>query len=74
VILYSTLQLVSPRQPQDPGQDRRSRRRGATAMEYLFVASLILVACITAIGYFGQETKNTTQKANDAIQKAVSGK
>ena len=50
------------------------RRRGTTAMEYLFVLSLILVVAITAIGYFGQSTRATTQKASDAIKKATSGK
>ena len=55
-------------------QGRRPRRRGATAMEYLFVISLILVVAMTGIGYFGQSTKDTTQKAADAIQKATSGK
>jgi hypothetical protein len=43
-------------------------------MEYLFVISLILVVAMTGIGYFGQSTKDTTQKAADAIQKATSGK
>ncbi len=50
------------------------RRRAATAMEYLFVLSLILVVAITAIGYFGQSTRDTTQKAADSINKATSGK
>jgi hypothetical protein len=54
---------------------RQSRRRlGATAMEYLFVMSLILVVALTAIGYFGQSTKNTTDAASKAIEKATSGK
>jgi hypothetical protein len=38
------------------------------------VISLILVVAISAIGYFGQSTRSTTQQANDAIQKAISGK
>jgi uncharacterized protein (UPF0333 family) len=53
---------------------QRRRRRGTTAMEYLFVVSLILVVAITAIGYFGQSTRDTTQKTNDAINKAIQGK
>jgi hypothetical protein len=51
-----------------------SRRRGATAMEYLFVISLILIVAMSTIGSFGQSTRNTTQKASDAIQKATSGR
>jgi len=43
-------------------------------MEYLFVLSLILVVAMTGIGYFGQKTKDTTQKASDAISNATQGK
>lgn len=53
---------------------RRRRRRAATAMEYLFVISLILCAAITGIGYFGQSTKDTMQKSSNAIQNATSSK
>ena len=60
-------------QPTTPGGPLR-RRRGATAMEYLFVISLILIVALTAIGYFGRSTRNTTQQANDAIQNAIQGK
>jgi hypothetical protein len=54
--------------------DRCRRRRGATAMEYLFVISLILIVALSAIGSFGQSTKNSMQKSSDSIQKATSGK
>jgi transposase len=50
------------------------RRRGTTAMEYLFVISLILTVAITGIGYFGQSTKDTTKKASDAIENATKEK
>ena len=53
---------------------RSPRRRGATAMEYLFVISLILCAAITGIGYFGQSTKASMQKSSDAVEKATTGK
>jgi Flp pilus assembly pilin Flp len=53
---------------------RSRRRRGATAMEYLFVISLILTVAISGIGFFGQSTKDTAQKASNAIQNATSGK
>ena len=43
-------------------------------MEYLFVLSLILVVALYAIGYFGQSTKATAEKASEAINKATGGK
>jgi Flp pilus assembly pilin Flp len=65
--------MHEPPQTAPGGQDNSSlrRRRGATAMEYLFVISLILVALITTIGSFGQTTKHTTTDASKAIQKAT---
>lgn len=59
---------------EEPSSRRSSRRRGATAMEYLFVISLILCAAITGIGYFGQSTTGNLQKSSSAIQNATSGK
>lgn len=50
---------------------RRVRRRAATAMEYLFVISLILCAAMTGIGYFGQNSKASMQKSSTAIQNAT---
>ncbi len=47
----------------------RPRRRGVTAMEYLFVISLILVVAIAGIGYFGQTVKGSADKTNGAINK-----
>ena len=41
-------------------------------MEYLLVLSLIGVACIVGIGYFGSETNNITQSAQSAISKTLS--
>jgi hypothetical protein len=38
------------------------------------VLSLSRVAAITGIGYFGQSTKATAEKASNAINKATSGK
>lgn len=50
---------------------RRVRRRAATAMEYLFVISLILCAAMTGIGYFGQNSKASMQKSSTTIQNAT---
>jgi Flp pilus assembly pilin Flp len=62
--------LTSP-----PLQSNKSfrHRRGATAMEYLFVLSLIFVAAMTGINYFGQSTKKLTEGNSEAIQKATQG-
>lgn len=46
-------------------------RRGATMMEYLLVLSLIGVACIVGISYFGTQTNNLTQSASSAISKSL---
>jgi transposase len=54
-----------------PRENSLRRRRGATALEYLFVISLILTVAMTGIGYFGKSTKDTTQKASDAIENAT---
>jgi uncharacterized protein (UPF0333 family) len=47
------------------------RRRGTTAMEYLFVLSLIIVAAMIGIGYFGEATREKTQQNSDAINNAL---
>jgi hypothetical protein len=49
------------------------RRRAATAMEYLFVLSLIIVAAIWGISQFGQSSKATMQGDADAVKKALEG-
>jgi Flp pilus assembly pilin Flp len=55
-----------------PTKDR-GRRRGATAMEYLFVVSLIIVVAIVGVNYFAQTVKESLQNSNDAIQKTKDG-
>jgi len=55
------------------GRPKFGRRRGATAMEYLFVLSLIFVVAMTGIGYFGQATKEVADAAAAALQKATEG-
>jgi hypothetical protein len=57
-----------------PGAVRARRRRGATAMEYLAVLSLIVIAALSAINYFGQATKETFQEDSEAIEKAMGNK
>jgi hypothetical protein len=67
---------IPPNQPAGTTSNKHAHRRrlGATAMEYLFVLSLILIVAITAIGYLGQETKASAQKSVDTINNATSGK
>jgi Flp pilus assembly pilin Flp len=50
---------------------KRFVRRGATAMEYLMVISLILVVAMIGVGYFGSMTSNVTQATSNAISKSV---
>jgi Flp pilus assembly protein TadG len=57
-----------------PSSRDTRRRRGATAMEYLFVLSLIIIVAMTAIDYFGQSTKANLAKSSDAVNKAIQGK
>ena len=51
----------------DGSSRRRQQRPGATALEYLMMLSLILVAALTAIGYFGNITHSLTQSSATAI-------
>jgi Flp pilus assembly protein TadG len=57
-----------------PPERARRRRRGATAMEYVFVISLIIAVVMTGVGYFGQESKASMQTSSDAVEKATTRK
>ena len=59
------LSLLASRHPR--------RRYAATAMEYLFVVSLIIVVAIIGINYLGQQTKATLDNSNSTIQNATNG-
>lgn len=50
----------------------RRRRTGATVMEYLFMLSLIFVVAMTAISYFGQALRGTSERTSQAIKNATS--
>jgi uncharacterized protein (UPF0333 family) len=50
-----------------------SRRRGTTAMEYLFMLSLIIVVAMIGIGYLGQSTKANLQNSSNTINNAMGG-
>jgi hypothetical protein len=56
----------------EPATEKASSgpRRGVTAMEYLFVVSLIIVVAFSAVSYFGSQTKAVTEEASNAIGKA----
>jgi Flp pilus assembly pilin Flp len=56
--------------PADQAPSSSTRRRGATALEYVFVASLIIVVAFSAVNYFGQQTKASLEQTSNAIQKA----
>jgi Flp pilus assembly pilin Flp len=64
--------LLNQSDTSPPQSQARSRpRRGATAMEYLFVASLILVVLLSGVNYFGQQTKKIADDAATTIQNAT---
>ncbi len=44
---------------------------GPTTVEYACMLMLILLACLTGITMFGQETANTWQRNSDSINEAV---
>ncbi len=47
--------------------------KGATAIEYGMICSLIVLAMLTALQGFAAENKNTWDKVSSATQTAVSG-
>jgi hypothetical protein len=72
-MLYRTPRNETLQPETGPAKESRAsrRRRGATALEYLFVISLILIVALTAIGSLGQATNESMRKTGDAIQKAT---
>jgi hypothetical protein len=48
---------------------QKQPRRGVTAMEYLMMISLILVACLVAIGYLGANNNANMSTSSSAINK-----
>ncbi len=55
-----------PANPAAPGAGRRARRRAATAMEYLVVATFILIALIYGVQHLGFVAGNTMHHDADA--------
>lgn len=47
------------------------KRRGATAIEYAFVASLILVGCVIGVQSVSGVLKKSTSTTSNSIQKAI---
>ena len=50
---------------------QKQTRRGVTAMEYLMMISLILVACLVAIGYLGTANNGNMSTSSNAITKSL---
>lgn len=50
---------------------RKQTRRGVTAMEYLMMISLIVVACLVAIGYLGTANNGNMSTSSNAITKSL---
>jgi len=73
-MLRRIFRLPSPSQPETTAPVVATvapPRRAATAMEYMFVISLILLALLTGVGYFGQQTKDLMQKNSDSVNNAT---
>jgi Flp pilus assembly pilin Flp len=64
--------LPAETQPQARRPDRRSRRRGATAMEYCVITSLILVGLVIAIQQLGNVTTGRFSGASKSAAPAAS--
>jgi Flp pilus assembly pilin Flp len=45
----------------------------ATTVEYAIMLALIMVVCMTAIGFFGSNAGGSLQYSSDRIDKAVNG-
>jgi Flp pilus assembly pilin Flp len=48
---------------------RKRKRRGATALEYVFAITLIFVVCIAVIQHLGSITKNSFSNSQQKIEK-----
>ena len=49
----------------------RTKRKGATLMEYLMMISLILTVCLVAVGYLGGSNKASMGNSSDKITKSL---
>ncbi len=68
-MLLST-RMDSPKQ-KNGRQNNDKRRRGATLMEYLMMISLIVVVCLIAIGYVGQQNSGNMNASSSAISNSL---
>lgn len=57
---------METRTPTLDAPGKRNKRRGATALEYIFALSLIFVVCIATITYLGDKVKSSL---NDSASK-----
>jgi Flp pilus assembly pilin Flp len=55
--------------PHSPGGAERKKRRGATALEYLFCITLIFVVCIAVIQHLGAILNASFTNSSNQIQK-----
>lgn len=49
----------------------RTKRKGATMMEYLMMISLILTVCLSAIGYLGGSNNASMSNSSNKINKSL---
>lgn len=52
---------------------RLSKQRGASLLEYVLLVSLIAVAAVAAVTYFGEENEASLQNSADCITAATNG-
>ena len=49
----------------------RTKRKGATLMEYLMMLSLIVTVCLVAIGYLGGSNNASMSNSSNQITKSL---
>jgi Flp pilus assembly pilin Flp len=59
--------LPNTMEPSSDGRNKLPRRRGATAIEYVFTASLIIAVCVGVINVLGGNVGEKLQQAHDAL-------
>ncbi len=62
--------MLAPPSPAGPMTPKK-KRRAATALEYLFCATLILVACIAGIQSVGGMLKKSATDSSQKIEKSI---
>ena len=67
------LLLTRDQQPEadDRTPETKTKRPGATLMEYVMMLSLIITVCLVAIGYLGTSNNASMNTSSNAIEKSI---